>query len=108
MESRAARLFLRAMTAVALAFLYIPLVLVAIYAFSKGRGSSWPPDLFTTKWFAIAWSHPDLKPALVNSLSIAAVATLAAIILGSLAAFAVHRFRFFGRDAISFALVLPI
>jgi putative spermidine/putrescine transport system permease protein len=108
MESLPARLFLRAMTAVALGFLYVPLVLVAIYAFSKGRGSSWPPDLFTTRWFALAWSHPDLKPALVNSLSIAAVATIAALILGSLAAFAVHRFRFFGRDAISFALVLPI
>jgi putative spermidine/putrescine transport system permease protein len=108
MESRPARLFLRAMTAVALGFLYVPLVLVAIYAFSKGRGSSWPPDLFTTRWFALAWSHPELKPALVNSLSIAAVATIAALILGSLAAFAVHRFRFFGRDAISFALVLPI
>jgi putative spermidine/putrescine transport system permease protein len=108
MESRAARIFFNAMTGVALVFLYVPLMLVAIYAFSKGRGSTWPPELFTTEWFGVAWRDPDLKPALVNSLKVAAVATLVALVLGSLAASAVHRFRFFGRNAISFALVLPI
>jgi putative spermidine/putrescine transport system permease protein len=107
-ETRGVRLFLRAMTSLSLGFLYLPLVLVVIYAFSKGRGSSWPPELFTTRWFAVAWDDPTVKPALIRSLGVALVATALALVLGSFAAFAVHRFRFFGRDAISFALVLPI
>jgi putative spermidine/putrescine transport system permease protein len=107
-ETRGVRLFLRAMTSLSLGFLYLPLVLVVIYAFSKGRGSSWPPELFTTRWFAVAWDDPTVKPALIRSLGVAVVATALALVLGSFAAFAVHRFRFFGRDAISFALVLPI
>ena len=108
METRAIRIFLRVMTGLSLGFLYMPLALVVIYAFSKGRGSTWPPELFTTKWFSVAWNDPLVKPALVRSLAVAALATGVALLLGSLAAFAVHRFRFFGRDAISFALVLPI
>jgi putative spermidine/putrescine transport system permease protein len=108
MESRATRAFLRLMTWLAMAFLYVPLAMVILYAFSKGRGNTWPPDLFTTRWFGIAWQDSELRPALLNSLGVAAIATAIALMLGSLAAFAVHRFRFFGRDAISFALVLPI
>jgi putative spermidine/putrescine transport system permease protein len=108
METRAIRIFLRTLTGLSLGFLYLPLVLVVIYAFSKGRGSTWPPELFTTEWFSVAWNDPDVKPALIRSLGVAAIATTLALLLGSLAAFAVHRFRFFGRDAISFALVLPI
>lgn len=108
MEGRGARAFLRGMTWVAIAFLYIPLAIVAVYAFTKGRGSSWPPDLFTLKWFGVAWNDSELKPAFLNSLLVAIGATGIALVLGSLASFAVHRFSFFGRDAISFALVLPI
>jgi putative spermidine/putrescine transport system permease protein len=108
MESRGVRVFLKVMTITAVAFLYLPLVFVVIYAFSKGRGSTWPPELFTTKWFGVAWNDPLVKLAIVRSLLVAAVATVFALALGSLAAFAVHRFRFFGRDAIAFALVLPI
>lgn len=108
MESRLARAFLRGMTWLAMGFLYVPLAFVALYAFSKGRGSTWPPELFTTRWFAVAWNDPYLKGDLLNSVVVAVAATAVAMVLGSLAAFAVHRFRFFGRDAISFALVLPI
>jgi putative spermidine/putrescine transport system permease protein len=108
MESRGVRVFLRAMTWLAMFFLYLPLALVALYAFSKSRGATWPPDLFTLEWFKIAWEDPELKTAVVNSLIVAVLATTVALVLGSLAAFAVHRFRFFGRDTISLALVLPI
>jgi putative spermidine/putrescine transport system permease protein len=96
------------MSWLALAFLYVPLAIVALYAFGKGRGSTWPPELFTLKWFGVAWEDTELRPALTNSLFVALVATGAALVLGSLAAFAVHRFRFFGRDTVSFALILPI
>jgi len=107
-EGRLARIVIRSGAALALAFLYVPLVLVVLYAFSKSIGYSWPPTLFTTKWFAVAFHDPDLPPALLNSLKAAIVATLAALVLGTLAAAAVHRYRFFGRETVSFVLVLPI
>ena len=68
MEGRATRVLLRVASGLVLGFLYLPLFLVVIYAFSKTRGSTWPPDLFTTKWFGVAWDNPDLKPALRNSV----------------------------------------
>jgi putative spermidine/putrescine transport system permease protein len=108
MEGRGTRRFVRAMTWLAMAFLYVPLAIVVLYAFTRGRGSSWPPDLFTLRWFGVAWRDSELRPALAHSLEVAVAATALALVLGSLAAFAVHRFRFFGRDAVSFALVLPI
>ena len=108
MESRLARFLIRAGTAVTLAFLYVPLVILALYAFNRGITHAWPPDLWTTKWFTAAWHDPDLPGALKNSILAAMGATTIALILGSMAAFAVHRFSFFGRDTISFVLVLPI
>jgi putative spermidine/putrescine transport system permease protein len=108
MESRVARLVIKAGSAVTLLFLYTPLVVLAVYAFNKSRFRAWPPDLWTIRWFSAAWHDPQLPTALAGSVEAAVGATLVALLLGSLAAFAVHRFRFFGREAISFALVLPI
>ena len=108
MESKMVRTVIKVGTGVALLFLYAPLVILALYAFSKGITRRWPPELWTTKWFAAAWHDPYLRPALAGSVQAAVGATIVALILGSLAAFAVHRFRFFGRESISFALVLPI
>src|SRR5439155_12485696 len=108
MESRLARFLIKAGTGVTLVFLYAPLVILALYAFNKGVTRSWPPDLWTTKWFTAALHYDLLGGALKNSILAAIGATTIALVLGSMAAFAVHRFRFFGRDTISFALVLPI
>ena len=108
MESRLARFVMKAGTAVTLVFLYAPLAILALYAFNKGVTRSWPPDLWTTKWFTAALHDDLLGGALKNSILAAVGATSIALALGSLAAFAVHRFTFFGRDTISFALVLPI
>jgi putative spermidine/putrescine transport system permease protein len=108
MESRLARLVIKGGSAVTLLFLYTPLVVLAVYAFNKSRFRAWPPDLWTVRWFSAAWHDPQLPTALAGSVEAAVGATLVALLLGSLAAFAVHRFRFFGREAISFALVLPI
>jgi putative spermidine/putrescine transport system permease protein len=108
MESRAARLAIKIGTGVTLLFLYAPLVVLGIYAFNKSITRAWPPDLWTTRWFSAALHDPDLPSALTGSVEAAIGATLAALVLGSLAAFAVHRFRFFGREALSFAFVLPI
>jgi len=107
-ESRTARFFIRLGSVVGLVFLYVPLVIVVVYAFNNSIGQKWPITSFTTKYFGLAWRNPELRAALKNSLLIASAATLLALLLGSAAAFAVHRFRFFGRNSVSLMLVLPI
>jgi putative spermidine/putrescine transport system permease protein len=108
MESRTARILVRAGTLVTLLFLYVPLAIVVIYAFNDSVGQAWPIPEYTTKWFGIAFREVRVRSALVNSLQVAMLATTIALILGSAAAFAVHRFHFFGRNVVSFLLVLPI
>ena len=99
---------LRIATALAVSFLYLPLVILAIYAFNPSRLLVWPPTGFTLGWFGEAAANPAVIRAVVNSLLAGAVATSIALVLGTLAAYAVQRYRFFGRESISFLLVLPI
>ena len=56
----------------------------------------------------MAWHDPQVRAALVLSLKAGVFATVIALLLGSAAAFGVHRFRFFGREAVSLLLVLPL
>jgi putative spermidine/putrescine transport system permease protein len=92
-----------------LLFLHVPVWIIALYAFTTDETSfTFPPPGLTTRWFGVAWNRVDLWQALGLSLRVAATATLAALLLGTLAAAAVYRSRFFGREAISFLLVLPI
>jgi putative spermidine/putrescine transport system permease protein len=107
-ETRATRLLLIAWTLAVLAFLYVPIGIICLYAFNESNVQSWPIPGFTTKWFSPAIHNEDMQQALWLSLRAGALATLVALVLGSAAAFGVHRFRFFGREAISFLLVLPI
>jgi putative spermidine/putrescine transport system permease protein len=103
-----ARWLLRAATATVLAFLYIPIAVIALYAFNAERIQVWPIRQFSTQWFGAAWDNPSVRAALGLSIQVGLLSSLIAIVLGSLAAFAVHRFRFFGREVFSLALVLPI
>jgi len=107
-ESRWVRIGLRVMSALVLVFLYLPLVILAIYAFNEGRSQAWPPSGLGLNWFADAAGTEAIRRALVNSLIVALGATGIALVLGTLASLAVHRFSFFGRDTISFLFVLPI
>ena len=107
-ESRGVRILLRVVTGLVLAFLYLPLVILGIYAFNSSRLQRWPPEGFTLNWFGEALANPSLLEALVNSIIVAAVATAIALVLGTLASLAVARYAFFGRQTISFLLVLPI
>jgi putative spermidine/putrescine transport system permease protein len=93
---------------ITLAFIYIPLLVIAIYAFNKGITLKWPPESLSTKWFGEAIDNTGARDAFVNSIKIGALATLIALVLGTLASFAVARFRFFGRETISFLVVIPI
>jgi putative spermidine/putrescine transport system permease protein len=107
-ESRWTRIALRAATGFVLAFLYLPLVILIVYAFNPSRLQAWPPTGFTLHWFGQAFGNPGLREAIVNSVLAGLGATGIALVLGTLAALAVHRFDFFGRQTISFLFVLPI
>jgi putative spermidine/putrescine transport system permease protein len=107
-EPRGVRILLRLATAAVLAFLYLPLVVLGIYAFNPSRLQVWPPTGFTLAWFGEALANTALIAAVVNSLLVALLATAVALVLGTLAALAVQRYDFFGRQTISFFLVLPI
>jgi putative spermidine/putrescine transport system permease protein len=107
-ETRATRLSLSVWTVLIVLFLWIPLVLICVYAFNSSNIQSWPIAGFSTKWFHLAWHNEEARSALVLSLKAAGIATSIALVLGTAAATVVSRFRFFGRDAITFLLVLPI
>src|ERR687898_2633576 len=102
------RWFLRIGTAVTLAFIYIPLIVIFIYAFNESRSQAWPIDGLTLEWFDKALNNPGVRDAFWTSLKAATGATLIALLLGTLAALAISRYRFFGRDTVSFLIILPI
>jgi putative spermidine/putrescine transport system permease protein len=93
---------------VTLAFIYMPLVVIAAYAFNDNISQTWPIEQYTTKWFSTAWHDPDVRGALSLSVKAALGATAIALVLGTLASLAVSRSRFFGRETISFLVILPI
>jgi len=108
MESRGLRIALRVWVALVLLFLFIPIALIVLYAFNKSNIESWPIPGVTTHWFAVAWDDPQVRSALWLSVQVGLAATALALVLGGMVSFALHQFRFFGRDAISLLLVLPI
>src|SRR5215475_3605145 len=105
--SRRSTILLRIAVAIGLAFIYIPLIILAIYAFNASKILEWPPPGLTLEWFPKAFEStaPD---AFWTSIKAAIVATSIALVLGTLASLAVARFRFFGRETISFLVILPI
>src|SRR6266852_4324146 len=108
METRATRVGLIAWTTLVIAFLWIPLAIIVLYAFNSSNIQSWPIPGWTLHWFRVAWHNPDARSSFFLSLKVGAATTAIALVLGSCAAFAIHRFRFFGREVVSFLLVLPI
>ena len=119
MGGRFGRIGLRVASALTLLFLYVPIVVVIIYAFNDSRNQSWNGLLdriaanglggtFSLRWFEVALRSTQVQESFLLSVQAAVGATIVALLLGSAAAFAVHRYRFFGRDGISFILVLPI
>jgi putative spermidine/putrescine transport system permease protein len=102
------RWVLRIGTGIALAFIYVPLIVIAIYAFNQSRSQAWPIDGFTLEWFDRAIHNPGVREAFWTSIKAGLGATAIALVLGTLASLAVSRYRFFGRDTISFVIVLPL
>ncbi len=92
-----------------LAFLHLPILLIFVYAFTtEERSYQWPPPGLTLQWFGVTWRRPDIWEALELSLKVASVSTVIALVLGTLCAAAISRSRFFGREAISLLVILPI
>src|SRR5215208_7553554 len=102
------RALLQALTGLTLAFIYVPLAVILLYAFNERRTQTWPIPGLTLEWFGKAFDNPGVRDALWTSVKAGLGATAIAIVLGSLAAMAVARYRFFGREAVSFLVLLPI
>ncbi|HEY7379676.1 MAG TPA: ABC transporter permease [Gaiella sp.] len=107
-ESPLTRALLRLASALTLAFIYVPLVIIGLYAFNESVTQGWPIERFSTKWFSVAFHNEGVRDALLLSLQAALGATLIALVLGTLASLAVSRYAFFGRESLSFAVILPI
>jgi putative spermidine/putrescine transport system permease protein len=107
-ESRLSRIVLRLGALVTLVFIYLPLFIIALYAFNKNVTQAWPIEKYSTKWFSEAYHDEAVRDALKNSIIAALGATAIALVLGTLASMAVARYRFFGREVITFAVILPI
>ena len=103
-----ARLFLWTIMGFGFAYIYVPLTLVVINSFNKNTSFAWPPTGFTTTWWSKAATNEGVRDAISRSVIVALAATAIALVLGSLAAAAIARYKFFGRDAISLLFVLPI
>ncbi len=106
--SSGSRIALRVATGLVLAFVYVPMAVIVIYAFNPDRTQRWPLDGLSLQWFSKAVDNPGVRDALLTSLKAGVGATAIALVLGTLAALAVARHRFFGREAISFLVILPI
>jgi putative spermidine/putrescine transport system permease protein len=106
--SRSAQILLRVGTGITLLFIYVPLAVIIVYAFNESRIQTWPIPGFTLEWFGKAIDNPGARDALWTSLKAAVGATAIALLLGTLAAMAVARYRFFGRETVSFLVILPI
>jgi putative spermidine/putrescine transport system permease protein len=99
---------LRVATGLTLAFLYAPLLVILVYAFNSRRTATWPPPGLALTWWDRAFHNDGVRHALWTSIQAGILATAIALLLGTLAAFAVARYRFFGRESVSFLVVLPI
>jgi putative spermidine/putrescine transport system permease protein len=106
--SRRSTLLLRAGVGVGLVFIYIPLIVIGIYAFNASAILHWPPSGLTLNWFSRAFHDSGARDALWTSVRVGLVATAIALLLGTLASMAVARHRFFGRETVSFLVILPI
>ena len=108
-SERQASVLLKTATVSGLLFMHLPILLIFLYAFTtEDKSYVFPPPGLTLQWLAVTWNRPDVWDALGLSLRVASVSTAISIVLGTLCAAAVSRARFFGREAISLLVILPI
>jgi len=108
MFTRRTRIGLWVWVVLVVAFLWLPLLIMCVYAFNSSNVQSWPIPGFSTHWISVAWHDSEVRDSLWLSIKAGLSATAVALVLGTMAAFALVRFKFFGQDAISLIFVLPI
>ncbi|GAB3131949.1 ABC transporter permease [Marisediminicola antarctica] len=106
--TRGAKIGLGAIVAVVLTFMYIPLALVVLNSFNAARIASWPVTDFSLNWWVVAFTSEPIRAALLNSVVVGLGATVIALLLGTLTAFALQRYSFFGKQTVNLLVVLPI
>jgi putative spermidine/putrescine transport system permease protein len=106
--TRGMRVALRVITAIVLTVVYVPLVVVVINSFNSDRSFGWPPAGFTGEWWSRAAHNAGALDALRTSVVVGLLSTAVALVLGTLAALSLQRYRFFGREAVSLLVILPI
>jgi putative spermidine/putrescine transport system permease protein len=106
--SRGTKAVLTFCALIAFSFIYIPLGVIVINSFSVDKGLGWPPSGFTTEWWGKAIENEGVREALWTSVWVASLATLVALVLGTLLSFALGRYSFFGRESLSLLVILPI
>jgi putative spermidine/putrescine transport system permease protein len=106
--SRTAKRVLGVLTGLVLLLIYVPLAVVVINSFNTSRSFTWPPSGWTTQWWSAAWHNDEVRAALRVSLEVAAASTVISLVLGTMAAIALARYRFFGQNAVSLLIILPI
>jgi putative spermidine/putrescine transport system permease protein len=106
--STSAKVFLGVISAAVLAIIYLPLFIVLINSFNKSMNMEWPPPGFTLDWWTKAFGSAGLVAALGTSITIAICSSAIALVLGTLLAIALSRYRFFGKQAIGLMVILPI
>jgi putative spermidine/putrescine transport system permease protein len=102
------RAVLRGLTALVLVVVYVPLLLVMLNSFNVDRTFTWPPPGLTLHWWNVAAHSSGARHALLVSVEVGLLATAVALVLGTMAALALRRTRFFGRNAVSLLIILPI
>jgi putative spermidine/putrescine transport system permease protein len=106
--SRTTRIVLRCLTVLILGVIYVPLALVLVNSFNVNKTFAWPPRDFTLEWWKRAAESQGALDALWVSVRVGLAATAIALVLGTMIAFALQRFKFYGRDAVSLLVILPI
>ncbi|MFE6614759.1 ABC transporter permease [Amycolatopsis sp. NPDC057786] len=106
--SRTTKYLLLAALVLGLAVIYFPLLVVLLNSFNADTTFSWPPSSFTLEWWGRAAENEGALNALWTSVRAGLAATAIALVLGTMAAFALQKYRFFGRDQVSLLIILPI
>ena len=89
-------------------FLYLPIIVVILYSFSATKVNAWPIQGYTLDWYRELRADTEIRNAIGLSVRLGLIAALASLVLGTLGALALDRYRFPGKPAIRFLIVLPI
>lgn len=106
--SRTAKIVLGAISSAVMVAVYLPLLIVLLNSFNSSMNMAWPPPGFTLEWWQRAFGSSGLMAALGTSVLIALCASLIAMVLGTLLALALSRYKFFGKSSVGLMVILPI